>query len=109
MIAAVPPEVRSETERSLQTFGRVVLCQIVRAEGSTPGKVGWKLLARPDGTFAGNLGGGAFEAMVKADAQAKLLHAAASEVKRYYLTEEAAVNKGEATGMVCGGMAEVFL
>jgi xanthine dehydrogenase accessory factor len=110
----------SETERSLRAYGRVVLCQIVRAEGSTPGKVGWKLLARPDGTFAGNLGGGAFEAMVKADAQAKLLHAGmfstavaatpgspGSEVKRYYLTEEAV--KGEATGMVCGGMAEVFL
>jgi xanthine dehydrogenase accessory factor len=97
----------TETERSLRAHGRVVLCQIVRAEGSTPGKVGWKLLARPDGTFAGNLGGGAFEAMVKADAQAKLLHDGTSEVKRYYLTEEA--RKGEATGMVCGGMAEVFL
>jgi len=107
---AAPPEVLVEAERSLQSQGRVVLCQIVRAEGSTPGKVGWKLLARPDGTFVGNLGGGAFEAMVKADALAKLRAAAgidASEVKRYYLTEEAV--KGEPTGMVCGGMAEVFL
>ena len=108
--AAAPPEVLTEAERSLQTQGRVVLCQIVRAEGSTPGKVGWKLLARPDGTFFGNLGGGAFEALVKADALAKLRAGAgvdASEVKRYYLTEEAV--RGEATGMVCGGMAEVFL
>ncbi len=107
---AAPPEVLTETERSLQSQGRVVLCQIVRAEGSTPGKMGWKLLARPDGTFFGNLGGGAFEAMVKADALAKLRAGAgveASEVKRYYLTEEAV--RGEATGMVCGGMAEVFL
>ena len=107
---AAPPEVLTEAERSLQSQGRVVLCQIVRAEGSTPGKVGWKLLARPDGTFFGNLGGGAFEAMVKADALAKLRAGAgvdASEVKRYYLTEEAV--KGEPTGMVCGGMAEVFL
>ncbi len=107
---AAPPEVLTETERSLQSQGRVVLCQIVRAEGSTPGKTGWKLLARPDGTFFGNLGGGAFEAMVKADALAKLRAGAgveASEVKRYYLTEEAV--RGEATGMVCGGMAEVFL
>lgn len=110
MIAAVPPEVLSETERSLQTFGRVVLCQIVRAEGSTPGKVGWKLLARPDGSFVGNLGGGAFEALVKADALEKIRLGAgvdASEIKRYYLTEEA--TRGEPTGMVCGGMAEVFL
>jgi xanthine dehydrogenase accessory factor len=110
MVTAPPPEVLAETERSLQTYGRVVLCQIVRAEGSTPGKIGWKLLARPDGTFVGNLGGGAFEALVKADALEKLSQGTgvdASEVKRYYLTEEA--TKGEPTGMVCGGMAEVFL
>ena len=110
MVTAAPPEVLAETERSLQTYARVVLCQIVRAEGSTPGKMGWKLLVRPDGTFVGNLGGGAFEALVKTDALEKLNSGAgvdASEVKRYYLTEEA--TKGEPTGMVCGGMAEVFL
>jgi xanthine dehydrogenase accessory factor len=110
MVMAAPPEVLAETERSLQIYARVVLCQIVRAEGSTPGKRGWKLLARPDGTFVGNLGGGAFEALVKTDALEKLKSRAgvdASEVKRYYLTEEA--TKGEPTGMVCGGMAEVFL
>lgn len=110
MVTAAPPEVLAETERSLQMHGRVVLCQIVRAEGSTPGKIGWKLLARPDGSFYGNLGGGAFEALVKADALARLRAGggvSSSEIKRYYLTEEA--TKGEPTGMVCGGMAEVFL
>jgi xanthine dehydrogenase accessory factor len=96
----------------LHSHGRVALCQIVRTEGSTPGKPGWKLLARPDGTTYGNLGGGAFEAMVCADARARLSNGAggvrkASEIKRYYFTEDAV--KGEPTGMVCGGMAEVFL
>lgn len=100
-------EVLAEAERSLKTWGRLALCQIVRAEGSTPGKVGWKLLVRPDGTAAGNLGGGAFEGMVRADAAAKLSVGTESEIKRYYFTEEAI--KGEPTGMVCGGMAEVFL
>jgi len=107
MVAPSPAEVLAETERSLQRWGKVVLCQIVRAEGSTPGKVGWKLLVRPDGSACGNLGGGAFEAMVQADAAAKLADGGAPEVKRYYLTEQAV--RGEATGMVCGGMAEVFL
>jgi xanthine dehydrogenase accessory factor len=105
-----PVDVLAEAERSLQSHGRVVLCQIVRAEGSTPGKPGWKLLARPDGSAFGNLGGGAFEALVKADALGKLAangSGVASEVKRYYFTEEAV--RGEPTGMVCGGMAEVFL
>ncbi len=45
---------------------------------------------------------------MKADALAKLGEdGAVSEVKRYYFTEDAV--KGEPTGMVCGGMAEVFL
>ena len=97
-----------EAERAVRRFGRAVLCQLVRCEGSTPGKLGWKLLVRPDGGRFGNLGGGAFEAMVEADAREMLATpGSASEVKRYYLTEDAV--KGEATGMVCGGMMEVFL
>ena len=106
-----PPEVLSETERSLQSHGRVVLCQIVRAEGSTPGKMGWKLLARPDGTFVGNLGGGAFEALVKADALAKLRSGRRRRRLRgqALLPDRGGRPRGEPTGMVCGGMAEVFL
>lgn len=105
-----PAEVLAEAERSLHLHGRVALCQIVRTEGSTPGKAGWKLVARPDGSAFGNLGGGAFEALVKTDALLRLSngrHGRASEIKRYYFTEDAV--KGEPTGMVCGGMAEVFL
>jgi len=96
--------------------GRVALAQIVRVEGSTAGKTGWKLLVGPDGEVEGNLGGGAFEAMVIADARARLgprppgepaPAGPSGEIKRYYMTEEAA--KGQATGMVCGGLAEVYL
>ena len=103
-----PLEVLAEAERTVREEGRAALCQVVRVEGSTPGKVGWKLLVRPDGSAWGNLGGGAFEAMVAADA-AELLAAssASSEVKRYYLTEKAV--QGEPTGMVCGGLMEVLL
>ena len=101
-------EVLAEAERTLREQGRAALCQIVRVEGSTPGKAGWKLLVRPDGSAVGNLGGGAFEALVHADARAKLREdGPQAEIKRYYFTEQAV--KGEATGMVCGGMAEVFL
>ena len=103
-----PAEVLAATERALREQGRLVLCQIVRAQGSTPGKPGWKLLLRGDGGDFGNLGGGAFEALVKHDAAGKLADGRArSEVKRYYFTETAV--RGEATGMVCGGMCEVFL
>jgi xanthine dehydrogenase accessory factor len=110
--AATGAEVLGEAALSLQAHGRIALCQIVRTEGSTPGKVGWKLMARPDGTFYGNLGGGAFEAMVKADAQLLLAGERrgpreAGEVRRYYLTEQAV--RGQPTGMVCGGLVEVFI
>ena len=101
-------EVLKEAERCVQSHGRAALCQVVRTEGSSPGKPGWKLLVRPDGTVCGNLGGGAFEALVKDDARAKLSERTPRfEIKRYYLTETAV--RGEATGMVCGGFVEVFL
>ncbi|MFQ5351383.1 MAG: XdhC family protein, partial [Thermoanaerobaculia bacterium] len=94
-------------ERRVVRGERVALCQIVRTEGSTPGRLGWKMIIRADGSHSGNLGGGAFEALVQADARAKLAELApAAEVKRYYLTESAV--RGEPTGMVCGGMIEVL-
>lgn len=111
-----PLAVLRAAERAVHEDGRAVLCQVVRAEGSTPGKVGWKLLVRRDGSACGNLGGGAFEAMVQSDATEKVgaqvgaqvgTAGAGSELKRYYLTEQAV--HGEATGMVCGGMMEVLL
>ena len=102
------PELLGSLERRVAGGERVALCQIVRTEGSTPGRLGWKMLIRADGSHSGNLGGGAFEALVQADARAKLAEPApAAQVKRYYLTESAV--KGEPTGMVCGGMAEVLL
>lgn len=101
-------EVLAEVEPSLERWGRVALCSVLRAEGSTPGRPGWRLLLRPDGSTFGNLGGGAFEGMVIHDARARLAGgSAAPEVKRYYLTEKA--SRGEATGMVCGGFLEVAI
>ena len=103
-----PPEILGDLEGRVARGERVALCQIVRTEGSTPGRLGWKMAIRADGTHHGNLGGGAFEALVQADARAKLAEPApAPEIKRYYLTESAV--RGEPTGMVCGGMAEVLL
>ena len=108
MSQKVFPEVLERVPEVLAAEGRVALCQIVRTEGSTPGKIGWKMLVHDGGRAIGNLGGGAFEALVTADA-AQMLHedSPTGEVKRYYFTEKAV--RGEPTGMVCGGMAEVFL
>lgn len=108
MSQKVFPEVLRRTAELVSREGRVALCQIVRTEGSTPGKAGWKMLVRGNGEAVGNLGGGAFEALVEADAREMLSTPVPDAgVKRYYFTEEAV--RGEPTGMVCGGMAEVFL
>lgn len=101
-------EILAEVQRTLRDSARVALVHIVRTEGSTPGKVGWRLLIRENGSTYGNLGGGAFEAIVLADAREGIrCPTPVAEVKRYYFTETAV--RGEPTGMVCGGMAEVFL
>ncbi len=103
-----PDQVLIDAGRAARRHGRAALCQIVRVQGSTPGKVGWKLVVPPAGECRGNLGGGAFEALVIADARQKLAQPSPEpELKRYYLTEEAI--RGEATGMVCGGLAEVLI
>ncbi len=100
-------EVLAEVPRALEECARVALCQIVRVQGSTPGKTGWKMLVRPGGATFGNLGGGSFEAMVRRDASRLLETSRPSTVERYYLTEDSV--KGQPTGMVCGGMVEVLL
>lgn len=101
-------QVLIDAARAARRHGRAALCQIVRTSGSTPGKLGWKLVVLPDGDCRGNLGGGAFEALVVADAREKLAEPSPEpEVKRYYLTEEA--TQGEPTGMVCGGLIEVLI
>lgn len=108
MREVVNTEVLAQAEAAVRDDGRAALCHIVRVEGSTPGKPGWRLLVRCDGSTLGNLGGGAFEALVKSEAAHKLeQERPVAEVKRYYFTEKAV--RGEPTGMVCGGMAEVFL
>lgn len=98
----------SQMEASLSRHGRAVLCHILRSRGSTPGKPGWKLIVHPDGSTIGNLGGGAFEALVARDAASLFESGAdASMTRRYYLTEDSV--RGVPTGMVCGGFCEVFL
>ncbi|MFH1186373.1 MAG: XdhC/CoxI family protein [Chloroflexota bacterium] len=81
----------------------VVLCTVVRSEGSTPRHVGSKMLVYPDGRFVGTIGGGDLEHrvldeawMALADGKARLLH--------YNLADPSRGDPG-----VCGGQVEVFV
>ncbi|GFK92188.1 putative xanthine dehydrogenase subunit A [Fundidesulfovibrio magnetotacticus] len=82
----------------------VAVATIVTNEGSTPRTAGAKLLARPDGTMAGTVGGGLVEAQVL-QAAARTLESGASELLDFNLTGELAAG----ADMICGGRLRVFL
>lgn len=83
---------------------RVAMATIVEARGSTPQRVGGRILVAEDGETWFTIGGGAFEALVIDDARACLLEGR-SAVKSYSLHESGE----EALGMACGGRATVFI
>lgn len=84
----------------LQEGGRGALATVVRASGSTPQKVGARLLRLPDGTQLGTVGGGAFERDVEA-ALARVIERGKAE----RLSREL----GYDLGMCCGGRMEVLV
>lgn len=104
---ADPLAVLGEALERLPRAGAVAVCHVLEVRGSTPCKPGWKKLITADGEAFGNLGGGSFEAQVLGDARALLDGSRRGRCERYYFTERA--SRGEATGMSCGGFAEVWI
>jgi xanthine dehydrogenase accessory factor len=80
------------------------LATIVACRGSTPRKVGTRMLVHPDGRSEFTLGGGPFEAMVIEDARSAL-RSGESLLKHYAFRPEGE----DSTGTLCGGEAEVFI
>jgi xanthine dehydrogenase accessory factor len=82
-----------------------VLATIIKTAGPSPRAPGAKMLVFPDGKIAGTIGGGAFEKLVIDDCL-RLLEAGNKHLfKRYSFAETG----NDATGMSCGGEAEVFI
>lgn len=82
----------------------VALVTIVRTQGSTPQRVGAKMVVFPDGRTVGTIGGGCYEH----DAFWKAKHALDTrrpQLVKYELTDDLA----EDTGLICGGQMEVFI
>jgi len=82
----------------------VALVTIIRAHGSTPQRVGAKMLVFADGRTVGTIGGGCYEhdAFWKARGA---LESGKSEVIHYELNDDLA----EETGLICGGQMDVFI
>ena len=97
-------EVFHAVGEALQRGEPAALVTIIRTEGSTPQRVGAKMVVFVDGRTVGTIGGGCYEndAFWKAR---QALKTRKSEVVRYELTDDIA----EESGLICGGQMEVYI
>jgi xanthine dehydrogenase accessory factor len=100
----VNQEVFAALSEALRNGEEVALVTIVASTGSTPQRVGAKMLVYSDGRTVGTIGGGCYEN----DAFGKAREAIASHKPlnvKYELNDDFA----QETGLVCGGQMEVFI
>ncbi|MBI4887488.1 MAG: XdhC family protein [Acidobacteria bacterium] len=97
-------EVFAALNEALQKGEQVALVTIVSSTGSTPQRVGAKMLVYSDGRTVGTIGGGCYEN--EAFWKAREAIATRKPVKlKYDLNDDFA----QETGLVCGGQMEVFV
>ncbi len=93
-----------EELRSALADGRaVVLATVAATRGSTPRRPGARMLARPDGTSCGTIGGGCGEAEVLSAAMEAL------DDCRPRLVEVDLTNEIDGDDKICGGVMDVFV
>lgn len=97
-------EVTRELVRLLDAGDRFALATLIDAHGSTPQKVGARLLVRADGTTVGTLGGGCIEAEVSAAAN-HAMETGEPRVLDFTLNEDIAVDYG----LACGGTERILI
>src|SRR2546421_9031218 len=97
-------EVFAAVSDALERGEPAALVTIVSTTGSTPQRVGAKMLVYSDGRTVGTIGGGCYEndAFWKAKEASK---ARRPQDVRYELTDDFA----EESGLICGGQMEVFI
>ena len=97
-------EVFAALAEALDRGEEVALVTIVAARGSTPQRVGAKMLVYPDGRTVGTIGGGCYENDAFWKAKEAITQRRPMNVK-YELNDDFA----QETGLVCGGQMEVFI
>jgi xanthine dehydrogenase accessory factor len=97
-------EVFAALAEALERGEEVALVTIVAAHGSTPQRVGAKMLVYPDGRTVGTIGGGCYENDAFWKAREAITQHRPMNVK-YELNDDFA----QETGLVCGGQMEVFI
>ena len=96
-------ELYEEIREAQRSGERRVLATVATARGSTPRSPGARMLLRPDGTFAGTIGGGCGEAEVWQEAMETMADGQ-PRIVAVDLTEDV-----EGDDKICGGVMEVFL
>jgi xanthine dehydrogenase accessory factor len=97
-------EVFEALTQALAAGEDVALVTIVSAQGSTPQRVGAKMLVFPDGHTVGTIGGGCYENDALWKAKDALLSRKPQLVK-YDLNDDFA----QENGLVCGGQMQVYI
>jgi xanthine dehydrogenase accessory factor len=100
----VNQEVFAALAEALARGEEVALVTIVASTGSTPQRVGAKMLVFPDGRTVGTIGGGCYEN----DAFWKAREAITAR-RPLNITYELNDDFAQETGLVCGGQMEVFI
>ena len=97
-------EVFSALNDALQQGHEVALVTIVASTGSTPQRVGAKMLVYADGRTVGTIGGGCYENEAFWKAREAIKSRKPIKLK-FDLNDDFA----QETGLVCGGQMEVFV
>jgi len=96
----------SELKNQNQPF---TLATVIDLKGSSPGKIGFKMIVKSDGTSIGTVGGGAIEEEVIEEAIGRI-HSGENGTKEYLLSDKKESVKGDITvvPMSCSGRITVF-
>src|SRR4026207_2326815 len=97
-------EVFAALAEALQHGEEVALVTIVSSNGSTPQRVGAKMLVYSDGRTVGTIGGGCYENDAFGKAR-EAIRARRPLGGKYDVNDDFA----QETGLVCGGQMEVFI
>jgi xanthine dehydrogenase accessory factor len=98
--------VASELKTKNQAF---VIAFVVNAIGSSPGKAGFKMIVKTDGTSIGTVGGGAIEAEVLREAK-NCLTAGENKLQEYFLSSKSPKVKDDVKiiPMSCNGGITIY-
>jgi xanthine dehydrogenase accessory factor len=100
----VSPEILSALGEAMARGETVALVTIVEARGSTPQRVGARMLVHADGRIVGTIGGGCYESDAFGKAR-EIIRSRTPQLVRYELTDDFAAE----TGLICGGQMQVFI